>query len=293
MFRAFFVLTLLTNLNADPGAFNGYVDNSQWQAASLLETPVLPVKDQSFIAPIIGASGALAIDVDTGEILFDQNPHQILAIASLTKVMTAIVILEENDLDEIVTVGTNAAEIQGSRAYLRVGEKIKVSELIKALLVNSSNDAAVALAEHNAASVENFVKKMNLKAESLGLNNTHFSNPIGLDSVDNYSTAHDVAVMGRYLYRKPIIKDIVDIKETTVYSVNGISHNLVNTNKLLGNYLNIKGIKTGSTEEAGLCLMAIGSNQQGKEVLSVVLGSPDRFTETKVMIDWAFRAYKW
>lgn len=295
MLRAFFTLSLLASLNAsDPAAMNAFIDDNSWQAASLLEAPPVPVKDQSFVSPLIVAKAALAVDVASGEILFEQNAHALRAIASLTKVMTAIVVLEENDLEEVVTVSRAAAEVSGSEIYLRAGEKIRVEALLKALLISSANDAAVALAEHNAGSMSAFVEKMNRKAELMGLHNSSFSNPIGLDNIANYSTAHDVAVMGRYLYRKPFVGGVVGLKEERIYSVDGsLSHDLLNTNKLLGNYLKIKGIKTGSTEEAGLCLLAIGANEDNREVVAVVLDSPDRFQEMKILLDWIFRAYKW
>lgn len=295
MLRAFFTLSLLASLNApDSAGMNAFVDENSWQAASLLEAPLVPVKDKSFVSPLIAAKAVLAVDLDSGEVLFEQNAHDLRSIASLTKVMTAIVVLEENDLEEVVTVSSSAAEVAGSEVYLRAGEKIRLEELLKALLISSANDASIALAEHNAGSVAAFVEKMNHKAKLMGLYNTSFSNPIGLDNIANYSTAHDVAVMGRYLYRKPFVEGVVGLKEDKIYSVDGsLSHNLLNTNKLLGNYLKIKGIKTGSTEEAGLCLLAIGANVDDRQVVAVVLDSPDRFQEMKILLDWIFRAYKW
>jgi len=253
----------------------------------------VPIKDASYVRPVIGAEGAIAVDLETGEILFSQNNHRSRSIASLTKIMTAIVILEENNLDEIVTISKKASSEIGSQIYLKEGEQMTVRNLLTALLISSANDSAYALAEYNAGSVENFVAKMNKKAKLLGLYNTSFANPVGLDDSKNYSTPYDLAILGRYAYRKPFVAETVGIKETTVSSINGLKHTVVSTNKILGGYLNIEGIKTGKTEDAGLCLMAIGNNGDGRKVLAIVLDSPDRFKETKILLDWAFRAYKW
>lgn len=263
--------------------------------SSLGETDSIPIKNPEFIAPIINAKSTIAIDLKTGTILYEKNAHQRVSIASITKLMTILIILEENDLSEEATVSQNAATTTGSTMFLRAGEKITLENLLYGALINSANDAAVALAEHNAGSTKDFVEKMNKKALSLGLVNTKFSNPIGLDESNNYSSAYDVAKLAKYVYQKQLIRTIAAIKETKVSSVDGAyTHELKSTNELLDNELyKFKGLKTGQTDAAGLCLSSIAENDEGNEIITVVLNSPARFTETKILVDWVFRAYNW
>ena len=208
--------------------------------------------------------------------------------------MTMLIILEENDIGEVVKVSANAATVEGSEMFLRPDEEITVKNLLFGCIIHSANDAAVALAEHNAGTVKAFVEKMNTYALKLGLVNTHFSNPIGLDETDNYSSAYDIAKLSKHLYQKEFIRDAAVLKELDVKSVDGnYTHKLKSTNDLLGSYLKVKGLKTGSTDKAGLCLVAIAENDKGNDIITVVLDSPARFTETKILIDWVFRAYNW
>lgn len=262
--------------------------------SNILETKSLPVKDPYHIAPLIYAEASITVDINSGATLYEKSAHKRLAIASITKLMTVMIILEENELDEVATVSNNAASIGGSTMYLVAGEKITLENLIKGAMINSANDAAVTLAEHNAGTVDKFVKKMNAKADQLDLINTSFSNPIGLDDPNNYSSAHDIATLARYVYQKQVIRTLAQTKETTVTSTNGnFTHKLESTNELLDSYLRIKGLKTGRTDSAGLCLVAIAENDSNNEIVTVVLDSPARFTESKILIDWIFRAYKW
>lgn len=259
-----------------------------------IETQVAPVKNSQFIAPVIDAKSSIAVDLNSGSILFEKNAHQRRSIASITKLMTAIIILEENNLNEIVTVSSNAANTEGSSMYLLPGEQITVENLLYGLMVSSANDSAVALAEYNAQNVSTFVEKMNQKASALGLVNTNYANPTGLDQTLAYSSAYDVAKLAQYVYQNDFIKKAAAIQSIDVQSISGnYNHKLETTNKLLDSYLKIKGLKTGKTDAAGLCLTVIAENDQGKEIVTVVLNSPARFTETKVLVDWVFRAYNW
>lgn len=259
-----------------------------------LETQVAPVKNSHFIAPIINAKSSIAVDLNSGSILFEKNAHQRRQIASLTKLMTALIIVEENNLNEIVTISNNAANTEGSTMHLVPGEQITVENLLYGLMINSANDAAIALAEHNGQNVSNFVDKMNQKASALGLINTNFTNPTGLDTSLGYSSAYDIAKLSQHIYQTDFIKKAGAIQTLDVQSVSGnYNHKLENTNELLDSYLKIKGLKTGNTDGAGLCLAVIAENDQGKEIITVVLDSPARFTETKILVDWVFRAYIW
>lgn len=217
-----------------------------------------------------------------------------MAIASITKLMTILIVLEENKMDEIVKVSNNAAATEGSQMQLRTGEEITVENLLYGALIHSANDAATALAEHNADTVSKFVEKMNARAERLGLINTHFSNPIGLDQSNNYSSAADIAKLSRFVYHNKFIQQAATLKTMEVTSTSGkFIHKLSSTNDLLDSYLKIKGLKTGKTTEAGLCLVSIAENDHGNEIITVVLDSPARFEETKFLVDWVFRAYNW
>ena len=261
---------------------------------NFLSVNPIPTKKAEFIAPVLSAGSIISIDEETGSTLYEKNAHQSRQIASLTKLMTAVIILEENELSSIVKVPGVANSQDGSQMFLRTDEEITVENLMYGLMINSANDAALALAEYNAGSIDKFVEKMNKKAEELNLKETHFQNPIGLDNKDNYSSAYDLANLARYIYQKDFIRKATVIKEMEVKSTDGkTTHKLKSTNDLLDSYLKIKGLKTGTTDKAGQCLVAVAENASTNEIITIVLGSPARFSESKVLIDWTFRAYTW
>lgn len=262
--------------------------------SNILESSKAPLKDPYYISPIIESESSIAIDLNTGEILFEKNIDSRMSIASITKLMTILIILEENKLDEIVTISSNAASTSGSTMHLKANEEITIENLLYGALINSANDATVALAEYNSGSVSAFVEKMNLKVKDLGLINTNFSNPIGLDGPNNYSSAFDVAKLAKEVYQHDFIGKAAKIKNLSVSSVSGnYTHSLASTNELLDSYLGIKGLKTGKTDAAGLCFVAVAENEDNNEIITVVLNSPARFPETKILVDWVFRAYNW
>lgn len=275
-----------------------------WNENVLLEATDVPIKNEQNIAPVIEAEAAIVVDLKNGLILYEKNIHEQLHIASLTKLMTTTIVLEENDGSEVATISQNAAETDGTKIWLAAGEKITVENLLYAALIRSANDSAVALAEHNAGTVDAFVEKMNEKATEIGLYSTSFSNPTGLDEDEmtdpddpkngNISTAYDLTLLGRYAYGKSFVRRAVSKKELEIASTNeALSHKLESTNALLDSYLNVLGLKTGTTDNAGQCLIAIVQNEQGNDILTVVLNSPARFQETKVLADWTFRTYTW
>lgn len=267
-------------LNTQPITFNNQV-------------VTIPVKNPSNIAPVIHASSAIAVDLDSGEILYEKNIHTPRQFASLTKIMTAVIIAEENNMDDVVTVSGKSAATAGSKMWLYSGETIKVQNLMYGLLVHSANDAAIALAEYNADSEAEFVKKMNKKAKQLRLTHTHFSNPIGFDDANNYSSAYDLSILGKYAYRKQFIRHATSLSNIEVKSESGgIKHNLESTNEILNNFLGFHGLKTGLTEQAGECFLGI-AEKDGHKILTVVLNSPNRFKESKILADWVFRSYTW
>lgn len=258
------------------------------------EISAIPVKKAENIAPVIEASAAIAVDLGSGEILYKKNIHERLQFASLTKIMTAVIAVEENNLDEVVKISDKAANTIGSQMYLYKDEEIQLQNLIYGLIVHSANDAAIAIAEHNAGSEEEFVKKMNKRAKQLRLRNTNFSNPIGFDHNKNYSSVYDLSVLSKYAYQKKILRHASSFSNIEVKSNSGgIKHNLENTNKILDNYLGFKGFKTGRTDIAGECFIGIAENKEGREIMTIVLNSPNRFKESKIMADWVFRSYVW
>jgi len=266
-----------------------------WDSNSLLEATAIPAHDTANLEPILQAKSVIAVDLKNGMLLYERNGYDHRPIASITKLMTVTIILEENKLTDVATVSKAGSEVEGSKIWLAPGEKISVENLLYAALIPSANDAAYTLAEYNSnGNVPDFVAKMNQKAEELGLHDTHFTNPIGLDEPGNYSTAYDLAILGRYAYNKSFVKRAAVMKEMTISSTNGkLTHELKSTNDLLGSYLKVLGLKTGTTDLAGQCLIAIIEDTKGDDILTVVLDSPSRYDETKLLADWVFRTFSW
>ena len=272
----------------------GIVRVANSNVSRVVESLPIPTKNPGYISPIIDAKGVISIDRKTGKILYEKKAYTRLPMASITILITILVILEEHDdLSETTIVSSNAANIEGSQMYLITGEKISIEKLIKGTLIHSANDAAIALAEHNAGSVDKFVEKMNKRALELGLINTQYANPTGLDHPENFSSPYDIARLANFVYHNPLVEKNAQIKELTVTSENGkLIHKLENTNDLLDSFLHIKGLKTGRTDAAGLCLVSVAEHQEN-DIITVVLNSPDRFRETKILVDWSYRAFTW
>ncbi len=248
----------------------------------------------------VGGKSACLMDVATGTILYESNSHEPLAPASVTKVMTMLLIMEAIDSgkigwDDAVTASEAAAAKGGSQVYLKVGESMSVSDMVKSIAVSSANDCACAMAEHLAGSENAFVEMMNARAKELGMNDTHFVNCTGLDDDENAKThrtsAHDIAVMSRQL-----LKNHPDIKKfTTIWmdTVRNGAFGLSNTNKMVRFYEGCTGLKTGFTSGAGYCLSA-SAQREGLELIAVVMGcatSQERFAACKSMLDYGFANY--
>ncbi len=243
---------------------------------------------------------ALLMDVATGTVLYEQEAHQKLAPASVTKVMTMLLIMEAIDSGAIgwqdtVTASEAAAAKGGSQIYLKVGEAMSVSDMVKSIAVSSANDCACAMAEHLAGSETAFVEKMNQRARELGMNDTNFVNCTGLDddamAKEHKTSAHDIAIMSAELLKNhPKIKEYTTIWMDTVR--NG-TFGLSNTNKLVRFYPGATGLKTGFTSQAGYCLSA-SAQRDGMELVAVVMGaatSADRFAACKSLLDYGFATY--
>lgn len=280
------------------------------------EKIIIPIKGDGIGNTYVRAKAAIAVDVASEEVLHDQNSSKRMPIASLTKMMTALVVVDniKNLESEIVTIDQEVCRTPTSiigcpsSTYcisdtLKVGEQVIADDLLKAMLVNSTNDAAVALGKHVAGSQDDFAKLMNKKAKEIGLNDTKFCNPSGLDDDDNpgscYSTARDVAQMSVYALKNDKYKqlwEIFKIKERWFKSVDGtMKHKYASTNAVLDSMPNCIGAKTGFTYEAGKTLMMIASHPEDKDikVVSVILNNPYRFDDAQKLFDWTFENHTW
>lgn len=251
----------------------------------------LPVLGASSTFPEFTAEGILAQDADSGVFLYEKNPDTRLYPASTTKIMTALVALDYYKSDDIIKVGRINAIGQSMR--LVEGEEITFNSLLHALLMYSANDAAEALAQSYSGGRDAFINAMNQKAIELHLDNTHFANPSGLDEDGHYSTAKDMIRLSEIAMQNGYFAQIVGTKEMIVKSVdNKFVHYLKNINELLGTVDGVKGVKTGWTEGARENLITY-IERNGRKVYIAILGSQDRFGETKKMINWIFGSYNW
>lgn len=246
------------------------------------------------------AKSSVLVEASSGKIIFEKNKNKRLSIASMTKMVAQIIILEEIEKknikwDDIVTVSKNASDMGGSQIYLEEGEKMSVEDLMKGISVGSGNDATVAMAEYIAGSEEKFVKKMNLKVKELGLKNTHFSNCTGLDEKNHYSSSYDMAMIARDL----VINHSEILRFSSIYEdyLREDSDNkfwLVNTNKLISQYEGTDGLKTGHTDDAGYCLAAT-VKRNNLRLIGIVLGEENskiRNAETIELLDYGFNNIK-
>jgi len=240
----------------------------------------------------VSATSAVLIDAKTGQVLYEKNAYERRGMASTTKIMTAICALENANLSDTVTVSKKAAYQEGSSIYLLEGEKIKMEDLLYGLMLNSGNDAAVAIAEHVSGSVEEFAKLMTKKAEEIGAKNTQFKNPSGLDEEGHYTTAYDLALISRYALSNPDFKTIVSTKRKTIPNhMTGIDRYLKNHNKMLFNYEGATGIKTGFTKKTGRCLVT-SAQKDGQELIAVTLNAPDDWRDHTNMLNYGFSVCK-
>ena len=243
----------------------------------------------------LNAKSVILMEESTGNILYENNPDERLPIASVTKVMTMLLIMEAVDsgkinLDDMVTVSENAMSYGGSTMFLETGEQLTVNDMLKGIAVASANDGCVAMAEHLAGSESAFVDMMNEKAKELGMENTHFMNTNGLDEDDHYSSARDVAIMSRELMKHETIFNYTSIWMDTL---RGGKFQLANTNKLIRFYDGANGLKTGSTSKA-LCCLSAAAKRNDMQLIAVVLGAPtsaERFASAKSLLDYGFANY--
>ena len=237
------------------------------------------------------AQAAALIDVESGRILYSNRGDESMPIASLTKIMTAIVALENGDLSAKVKVGKNAFAKEGSSLFLKLGEEMTLENMLYGLMLRSGNDAATAIAEHVGGSEEGFVYLMNNKAEELGLTHTHFANPHGLDAEGHYSSANDLAILTAYALHNPIFKEIVKTQEKTADNPSDKwDYKWRNKNKMLRLYEGADGVKTGYTTKALRCLVSSAS-RNGQQLVAVTLNDGNDWNDHASLLNFGFNHY--
>lgn len=244
----------------------------------------------------VNAKSGILIEQSTGDVLWEMNADEQLPIASVTKVMTMLLIMEQIDsgklsYDDMISVSENAMSYGGSTMFLEAGEQLSVNDMLKGIAVASANDGCVAMAEHIAGSESSFVDLMNSRSQELGMSNTHFMNTNGLDEENHYSSARDVAVMSSELLKH---QDITRFTSIWTDELRGGKFQLANTNKLIRFYTGANGLKTGSTS-AALCCLSASAIRDDMQLIAVVLGAPtsaERFESAKAMLDYGFANYR-
>lgn len=282
------VIVIMQNM-----AINIYADDEIDEVENIEEILETAVDiDETESIPKLNSREAIIMDRKSKRVIYGKNENKRVAMASTTKIMTAIVVIENANLEDEVTVSAKAAGIGGSRLGLKKNDKITVRNLLYGLMLCSGNDAAIALAEHVGGSVEGFAEKMNEKAKELKLQNTHFVTPHGLDNPEHYTTAYELAIIADYAMDDESFAKIVGIKEATVM-INGYSKNIKNTNELLGYLQGVKGVKTGFTNNAGRCLVTC-TNRNDFEIITVVLGADTKEFRTEdsiKLIEYTYKNY--
>jgi D-alanyl-D-alanine carboxypeptidase len=249
------------------------------QSNAIAQIAVAPPAHPLVLADSLSASGILVIDVASGQPVYAKQATVRRPMASITKLMTALLIVENHDLNEVVTVSHNATQVIGNRAYLPAEEKFTVGDMLTALLVASANDAAIVLAEHHSGSVDAFVQEMNTRAQQLGLQDTSYADPIGLDHADQFSTPRDIAWLTSFVLKKPEIAQRMEKRWARIYSAEGTEVSLAHTHALIQqNTTAVVAGKTGTTTDARQCLVSM-VEQNGRQYIVVLLYSGSRYAD--------------
>lgn len=257
-----------------------------FRAAASLIAAAFCLIQVSAKAPSVSACHAIVTDADTGAVLYEKSADDACLIASTTKIMTGLLVCEQCDLRGRFAIPPEAVGVEGSSMYLKAGEVLSVQDLLYGMLLQSGNDAAVALAIKCCGSVERFADEMNKKAQALGLQDTHFSNPHGLDDEGNYGSARDLATLTAAALQNP---DFAQIVSTKTYTVG--NRCLTNHNKLLWRYEGAIGVKTGYTKAAGRILVS-AAEKNGRTLICVTIGAPDDWNDHKKLLDFGFSQYR-
>lgn len=243
------------------------------------------------LAVSISAKRAIIIECQSGDIIYEKNAYEKAPMASTTKIMTALVAIENADLDKKILIDERFVNIEGSSIYLRVGEILTVREMLYALMLESANDVATALAYTVGGSIEGFAEMMNKKAREIGAYSTSFKNPHGLDDDEHYTTAYDLAKIAAYAMENPVFREIVSTKSITILKNTDYPRLLVNHNKLLRGYSGAIGIKTGFTKKCGRCLVSC-AEVDGVRLVAVTLDAPSDWNDHRELLDYGFTQYE-
>lgn len=284
IFYLFLLLSLATPVFADDS-----IDFDESENSILYETSI-----NTSCEPIVNSKNVIVLDRKTLLPLYEKNAYSKVAMASTTKILTCIIALENCSLNEIVTVSKKAASVSGSTLGLNSNMKLSINDLLYGLMLRSGNDCAIAIAEHISGSVENFSVLMNEKALSLGLNDSNFVTPHGLDDQNHFTTAYELAILTDYALKNQKFREIVSSKTYTI-SLNGYPRTISNTNELLGTTQGVYGVKTGFTFEAGRCLVS-ACKRNNLDIIVVVLGADTKRIRTKdslSLINYTFNTYKY
>ncbi len=300
------LLALLVISPVAPGVLNGTPSNvANPPTVATATIAPYPVKQPDAVEPVIEAKSALMVDLPSGTTLYAKDPDSRLPIASITKLMSALIITERTPPDAVVTMPALQNRPEESLMGAQVGDQFHVDDLLAGSLIASGNDATTALARYVSGSDAKFVSLMNQRAAELGMTDTHFDNPTGYGTGENVSSARNLVILSRAALARPRIKQLAGQEEKTVAALNVPApspenpaptepnqYHLQTTDHLLGGYLPIAGLKTGSSDAAGPSLVSelVSGDRQ---LLAVVLNSPDRFQENKSMLDWALNSYHW
>ncbi len=254
----------------------------------MLPGTALAAGESSTLAPEVGARAAILVNARNGAILYEKNAFRQMDPASLTKMMTALLVIEHGHLNQVVTISKRADYTSGSSLHISQGQQYTRLDLLKGLLLRSGNDASVALAESEAGSVERFVAEMNVKAQQLGAFNTSFENTHGLTRPGHYSSAYDLSLIARTALRLPLFQEIVKSPEQDILELTRHKKRTIHTtNALLFGFPGADGVKTGTTSAAGKCLVA-SATRDNRQLIAVVLYSPDRWQDAGSLLNWGF-----
>lgn len=289
VFLAFSLLLVIPGANVQDSILKSF---HKITSAPLPPLYKVPIKSQTYTEPpAITAQSAVIIDAKTGVTLFEKEPNIRHLPASTTKLMTALIALEKCSPKNIVNI--KSVQKEGTQMGLAPGDNVSVENLLNGLLIASGNDAAYALAYACSDSYPKFIENMNQKAKELGMVNTHFENPAGFDSLGHFSTARDLAKLAKVAVANPLISKIVATQSTVVTDITSSkTYFLENVNKLLGHVEGLEGVKTGQTE-GSLEILLTKTTRSGNTIIATVLGSHDRFGESKALIEWVYSSYTW
>lgn len=291
LFKILFILILILNffipiIHADD--LNETIEDYNKINDEVIKTTAKPIS-----IPNINSRAAIVIDRKSNTILFGKNENSKRKMASTTKIMTCLIVIEKGNLEDTIEISKQSASTGGSRLGLKTKDKVKVKDLLYGLMLCSGNDAAVALAEYISGDIQNFSILMNNKAKELGLKNTNFETPHGLDSENHYTTAYELALLTNYALNNPTFAKIVNTKTCTI-TINGYPKTIANTNELLGNLNGVYGVKTGFTNGANRCLVT-ACKRNDLDIICVVLGADTKKFRTKDsinLIEYTFKNYK-